>query len=66
MPAAHGAIAPTAALRPRLSYYIPRSLRGTRRNGDVVAQLGSRCTVAGEKAGRHTATYSAPVGSGVL
>src|SRR5690606_27717697 len=26
----------------------------------------SRCTVAGEKAGRHTATYSAPPASGVL
>jgi hypothetical protein len=25
----------------------------------------SRCTVAGENAGRHTATYSAPSGSGV-
>jgi hypothetical protein len=38
MPAAHGAVAPTTAIRPRLSYYIPRNPRGTRRNGDVVAQ----------------------------
>jgi hypothetical protein len=26
MPAAHGAVAPTAAIRPRLSYYIRRIL----------------------------------------
>src|SRR5262245_666780 len=30
------------------------------------AGAASRCTVSGEKAGRHTATYSAPPGSGVL
>ena len=29
-------------------------------------QDGSRCTVCGEKAGRHTAMYSAPSGPGVL
>ena len=33
---------------------------------DFRDQPSSRCTVAGEKAGTHTATYSAPPGSGLL
>lgn len=32
----------------------------------VAANHGSRCTVSGENAGRHTAMYSAPSGDGVL
>jgi hypothetical protein len=40
----------------------PTSSRFTDSNG----QDGSRCTVCGEKAGRHTAMYSAPSGPGVL
>jgi NAD(P)-dependent dehydrogenase (short-subunit alcohol dehydrogenase family) len=40
--------------------YVVRSTRPEPR------YVSSRCTVSGEKAGRQTATYSAPPGSGVL
>ena len=38
----------------------------TRKLREMGDQVASRCTVAGAKAGKHTAMYSAPSASGVL
>ena len=45
----------------------PRRGQIVRWQRGALPRLGhsSRCTVSGENAGRHTATYSAPPGSGV-